>query len=108
MTLNRIIDTPSDVYFNNVPVTEGKDWSDPEDVDNDLYTALGVCIRAQNRAVYYQFWEGSADTDDFASLKIATTGTATFNDYFNSACDFSSTPAVGTTTRMLCGIVKAS
>ena len=102
----RIIDTPDDVYFNEVPVTADNDWSNPEDADNDLNAALGLPFGGGNRAVYYQFWEGSDDSDDFASMRIVKAGTATWADYFNSACDFSSTPSTGTITRMICAIVK--
>ena len=104
----RIIPTPSDVYFNEVPVTADNDWTDPEDADNDLYAALGLPYGGGNRAAYYQFWEGSADDNDFASLRIQTSGTATWADFFNSACDFASTPSTGTITRMICVIVKAA
>ena len=93
-------------YFNEVLVNTGQDWSDPEDVDEDIEEALGFSVSGNNRAVYFQFWEGSGDSDDFASLRLQTGGTATFADYFNAACDFDSTPAAGTVTKMLCAIVK--
>lgn len=105
-THNRIVDTPDDVYFNQVEVTEGQDWSSAGDAAGDLNSALGVSIGAANRAVYWQFWEGQEDSDDFASLRIQADGKAAWEDYFNSACDFASTPAEGDTVRMLCGIVK--
>ena len=105
---NRIIDTPDDVYFNEVPVTEGSDWSNAEDADNDLNAALGLPFGGGNRAAYYQFWEGSDDSDDFASLRIRKNGTASWEDYFNTACDFASTPATGTITLMICAIVKTA
>jgi hypothetical protein len=105
---NRIIETPDDVYFNEVPVIEGSDWSDAEDADNDLNAALGLPFGGGNRAAYYQFWEGSGDPDDFASMRIQKSGTATWADFFNSACDFASTPAEGSIPLMICAIVKAA
>jgi hypothetical protein len=105
-TQNRIIDTPTDPYFSEVEVTEGADWADAEEADDDLRDAIGVSIGAANHAVYWQFWEGEDDDDDFASMRIQKTGTSTWADFFNSACDFASTPAEGSTVRLLCGIVK--
>ena len=68
-TQNRIIDTPDNVYFSEVEVTEGSDWCIPE-ADNDLMDALGFYVGACVHAVYYQFWEGEDDPDDFASMRI--------------------------------------
>ena len=105
-TRNRIIDTPSDIYFSEVEITEGKDWSDPEDADDDVETALGVTNGASNRTVHYHFWEGDGDADDFASLRIAKSGTATWKDYFGTACAFTSAPAEGSSVFFISAIVK--
>jgi len=100
----RIIDTPDDVYFTEIDVTDS--WSNAETADDDLRDALGVNVGTNNRAVYYQFWEGEDDPDDFASLRLPASAAASWADYFNNACIFSSVPSIGSTAYFLCGIVK--
>lgn len=108
MTEDRIIDTPQNPYFTAISRTAGNDWTDGEDFDNEIPTQLGWSTSqgVNNHAVYYQFWQGQDDPDDFASLRVPTAANATLADFFNAACAWTSQPAEGETAYLITCIVK--
>ena len=94
MSPSRIVPEVGNVFLTIIPVTA--DWVTPANAKSDISTTIGMALSSPPYNLYFFLWEGSADSDDFACLKIAqTTGTATYTDEFASATPWSSAPSSG-------------
>lgn len=90
---SRILAEVGNVYFTSIEISA--DWATPANAKTDLTSALGMAFPGPY-SLYFFLWEGSADSDDFACLKIAkTTGTATYTDEFASSTPWNSAPITG-------------
>lgn len=91
MSPSRIVPDLGNVYLTQIDVTAI--WSTPANAKTDIETSIGMDLSSPAYNIYFFLWEGSADTDDFACLKIAdTTGTPTYTDEFASATTWTSAP----------------
>ena len=88
---------PSVAGYLQQVVSVTADWATVANCKTDIATATGMDIGTPTLDIYFMLWEGSADTDDFAVLKVAkTTGTPTYEDEVGSAATFASAPSSGT------------
>ncbi len=71
-----------------IPVKVSADWSTADLAYADVKTALEASFPVSlpmTATVVFAIVEGEDDTDDKATLSIASNGTATFTDAFTSA-----------------------
>lgn len=93
MSPSRIVPDLGNVFLTRIDVTAI--WSTAANAKTDIETAIGMDLSSPAYNIYFFLWEGSADTDDFACLKIAdTSGTPTYNDEFASSTPWSSAPTI--------------
>ena len=94
MSPSRIVPDIGNVFFTEIDVTAT--WTTVANAKADVQTTLGMDLSSPTYNMYFFFWEGDSDSDDFACLKIAqTTGTPTYTDEFASSTPWGSAPTTG-------------
>lgn len=94
MSPSRIVPDVGNVFITSIDVTA--DWTTAANAKTDIESVIGLDLSAPPYTLYFYLWEGDADSDDFASLKVAkSTGTASWTDTFANSTPWNSAPTSG-------------